>query len=193
MLILASASPRRARLLKAISVSFDAIPAEVDETPEPGETPESYVQRLALAKASAVASGHPGRLVLGADTTVTVDGAILGKAHDEPEARLMLEQLAGRVHEVHTGVALVRDTDSTVACATTRVGFTPMTSGDIHAYLESGEWRDKAGAYGIQGRISRFVARVEGSYTNVVGLPVALVWDLLMRYPDGRGRDRSQP
>ena len=167
--------------------------AEIDETPLPDEAPEPYVQRLALAKAEAVARRQPGRLVLGADTTVTVDGAILGKAEGEADARQMLQRLAGRAHEVHTGVALVDGCGSAVACATTRVWFDPMTSGDIQAYLASGEWHDKAGAYGIQGRISRFVARVEGSYTNVVGLPVALVWALLMRYPDGRGRDRSQP
>jgi septum formation protein len=193
MILLASASPRRAQLLKAIGVPFEPVAAEVDETPLPDEAPEPYVQRLALAKANAVARRQPGRLVLGADTTVTVDGAILGKAESEADARQMLERLAGRAHEVHTGVALVDGRGSAVACATTRVWFDPMTSGDIQAYLASGEWRDKAGAYGIQGRISRFVARVDGSYTNVVGLPVALVWALLMRYPEGRGRARSQP
>jgi septum formation protein len=193
IVILASASPRRAQLLRAIGVPFEAVPAEVDETPLPGETAEPYVERLALDKARAVAAAHPGRLVLGADTTVTVDGAILGKAGGEADARQMLERLAGRVHEVHTGVALALDEDSTVACATTRVWFAPMTSEDILRYISTGEWHDKAGAYGIQGWISRFVARVEGSYTNVVGLPVALVWDLLMRYPVGRGTHRSQP
>jgi septum formation protein len=193
MILLASASPRRAQLLKAIGVPFEPVAAEVDETPLPGEAPEPYVQRLALAKANAVASRQPGRLVLGADTTVTVDGPILGKAESEADARQMLERLAGRMHEVHTGVALVDGRGSAVACATTRVWFDPMTSGDIQAYLASGEWRDKAGGYGIQGRISRFVARVDGSYTNVVGLPVALVWALLMRYPEGRGRGSSQP
>jgi septum formation protein len=193
IVILASASPRRAQLLRAIGVPFEAVPAEVDETPLPGETAEPYVERLALDKARAVAAAHPGRLVLGADTTVTVDGAILGKAGGEADARQMLERLAGRVHEVRTGVALALDEDSTVACATTRVWFAPMTSEDIQRYISTGEWHDKAGAYGIQGWISRFVARVEGSYTNVVGLPVALVWDLLMRYPVGRGTHRSQP
>jgi len=192
-LVLASASPRRAQLLRAIGVAFEVDAAEVDETPAVAEAPEVYVRRLAEAKARAVAEAHPGRLVLGADTTVTVGAEILAKAADEAEARRMLERLAGRVHEVHTGVALVRDADSAVACATTRVWFDPMTTEDIQAYVASGEWHDKAGAYGIQGRISRFVARIEGSYTNVVGLPVSLVWDLLMRYPEGRGAGRSQP
>jgi septum formation protein len=176
-----------------VGIRFDVEPAEVDETPEGGESPDAYVQRLALEKARTVATRRPGRLVLGADTTVTVDGAILGKAADEGEARQMLQRLAGRAHEVHTGVALVRDGDSTVACATTRVWFSPMTSEDIQAYVASGEWHDKAGAYGIQGRIARFVTRIEGSYTNVVGLPVSLVWGLLMRYPEERGAGRSQP
>jgi septum formation protein len=192
-MLLASASPRRAQLLAAIGVAFEVVPADVDETPHAGETPDAYVERLAEAKAAHVAARHPGRLVLGADTTVTVDGEILGKAATAREAHAMLQRLAGRAHEVHTGVALVRDGDSTVACATTRVWFDPMTSEDIEAYVASGEWHDKAGAYGIQGRISRVVARVEGSYTNVVGLPVALVWGLLMRYPEGRGAGRSQP
>jgi septum formation protein len=192
MLVLASASPRRAQLLTAIGVRFEVVPADVDESPEAGESPEAYVQRLALAKAREVAVRHPGRLVLGADTTVTVDAEILGKAADEAEAHAMLARLAGRAHDVHTGVALVQGGTSTVACATTRVWFEPMTFEDIQAYVAAGEWRDKAGAYGIQGRISRLVARVEGSYTNVVGLPVALVWGLLMRYSDGRA-ERSHP
>jgi septum formation protein len=166
-------------------VRFDVVPAAVDEAPLPGEAPAPYVERLARAKAEAVARDHPGRLVLGADTTVTVDGEILGKAADADEARGMLQRLAGRAHEVHTGVALLRDADATVSSATTRVWFAAMTSEDIGGYLETNEWHDKAGAYAIQGRISRFVDRVEGSYTNVVGLPVALVWSLLMRYPEG--------
>jgi septum formation protein len=185
IVLLASASPRRAQLLQAIGVPFEMAPADVDETPLDGELPEPYVQRLALAKAKAVAARHPGRLVLGADTTVTVDGEVLGKAEDEAGAHQMLTRLAGRAHDVLTGVALVRGADSTVALAATRVWFSPMTSEDIQGYVASGEWRDKAGAYAIQGRISRFVARLDGSYTNVVGLPVALAWGLLMRYPEG--------
>ena len=180
-------------MLRAVGVRFEAIPAEVDETPLPAEAPILYVERLARAKAETIARANPGRLVLGADTTVVVDGEILAKADDAAQAGSMLERLAGRVHEVHTGVALVCGDDSTVACATTRVWFSPMTFEDIQAYVATNEWHDKAGAYGIQGRISRFVERLEGSYTNVVGLPVALVWGLLMRYPEGRGAGRSQP
>ena len=191
--LLASASPRRAQLLRAAGVAFDVEPADVDETPRAGEPPEAYVRRLALDKAQAVAATRPGRRVLGADTTVAVEGQILGKAGGEGEAAAMLARLEGRPHEVHTGVALLLNGHSTVAVATSRVWFLPMTSEDIQAYVASGEWHDKAGAYAIQGRIARFVARLEGSYTNVVGLPVSLVWDLLMRYPDGREANRSQP
>ncbi len=193
MLILASASPRRAQLLKAAGIRFETRAADVDETPLPGELPDAYVQRLACVKAEAVARTAPGRLVLGADTTVVVDRRILAKPADAAEAREMLELLAGRPHEVLTGVALAGVGEPAVAVAATAVWFAPMTSEDIAWYVETGEWHDKAGAYGIQGRISRFVARVEGSYTNVVGLPVSLVCGLLMRYPDGRGAFGSTP
>jgi septum formation protein len=193
MLILASASPRRAQLLTAAGIRFDTRAADVDETPLAGEPPDAYVQRLAREKAEAVAQVEPGRLVLGADTTVVVDGRILAKPADAAEARRMLEQLAGRRHEVLTGVALTGPREPMVAVATTAVWFAPMTTEDIAWYVETGEWHDKAGGYGIQGRISRFVARVEGSYTNVVGLPVSLVCDLLMRYPEGRGAFGSTP
>jgi septum formation protein len=193
MLILASASPRRAQLLKAAGIRFETRAADVDETPLPGELPDAYVQRLAREKAETVARTAPGRVVLGADTTVVVDRRILAKPADPAEARQMLERLAGRPHEVLTGVALAGAGEPAVAVASTAVWFAPMTSEDIAWYVETGEWHDKAGAYGIQGPISRFVARVEGSYTNVVGLPVSLVCGLLMRYPDGRGAFGSTP
>jgi septum formation protein len=193
MLILASASPRRAQLLTAAGIRFETRTADVDEEPLAGERPDAYVQRLAREKAEVVARTAPQRLVLGADTTVVVDGRILGKPADAAEARHMLDQLAGRPHEVLTGVALAGQVEPAVAVASTAVWFAPMTSEDITWYVETDEWRDKAGAYGIQGRISRFIARVEGSYTNVVGLPVSLVCGLLMRYPDGRGFFRSTP
>lgn len=193
ILLLASASPRRAQLLTAAGVAFEVAAADVDETPLGDESPKTYVRRLAEAKARAVAASHPGRMVLGADTTVTVGGRILGKAGSEEEARTILRQLGGHAHEVHTGVALLGNGTSAVAVATSRVWIAPMTPADVDGYVASGEWRDKAGAYAIQGRMSRFVTRLDGSYTNVVGLPIALVWDLLMRYPDGRGAGRSQP
>ena len=185
MLILASASPRRAQLLVAAGIAFDMIPADVDETPAAGESPRAYVERLALEKARAAGRAHPGRTALGADTTVVLDGHILGKPVDATDAAAMLARLSGQAHEVLTGVALVGSRGERVTSAMTRVWVSLMTSEDIARYVETGEGVDKAGAYAIQGRFSRFIERIEGSYSNVVGLPVALVCDLLMRYPDG--------
>jgi len=184
VIILASASPRRAQLLTAAGISFDVIPADVDETPREGESPLDYVERLALEKARAVSRAAPARIVLGADTTVVLDGHILGKPMDRAEAATMLGRLGGHVHEVRTGIALAGPRGEAVSSAVTRVWVRDMTSEDIARYVETGEPLDKAGAYAIQGRFSRFIERIEGSYTNVVGLPVALVCDLLMRYPD---------
>lgn len=192
-ILLASASPRRAQLLTAAGIPFTAWPAEVDETPREGEAPADYVTRLALEKARAGARAQPGWLVLGADTTVVVDGVILGKAADTAEAEGMLRQLSGRPHQVLTGVALVGPGGEVAAVETSTVWFAPMTSEDIDGYLAGGEWHDKAGAYALQGRAARFVTRLEGSYTNVVGLPVALVCRLLMRYPETRGAVKSTP
>lgn len=193
MLILASASPRRSQLLTAAGIRFEVQAADVDETPLANETPEDYVVRLARSKAEAMAAAHAGRIVLGADTTVVVDGRILAKAEGPDEARAMLAALAGRSHQVLTGVALAGPSGTVAELARTTVSFLPMTSGDIDAYVATDEWRDKAGAYAIQGRASAFVSALHGSYTNVVGLPVSLVCGLLMRYPDGQGAVRSTP
>ena len=179
MLVLASASPRRADLLRAAGIPFAIDAAEIDEDPLPGELAEPYVLRVARDKAAAVARRKSGNLVLAADTTVVVDGTILGKPTDESEARRMLECLAGRAHDVLTGVAL-RDGDrefTAVEC--TRVHFLPISTDEIDWYIASGEPCDKAGAYAIQGLASRFIGRLEGSYTNVVGLPIATVCALL--------------
>lgn len=192
-LILASASPRRSQLLRAAGIHFEVQPAEVDETPEPAEPADAYVVRLAREKAEAVARQRPEQVVLGADTTVVVDGRILAKAETPDEARAMLEALAGRDHEVLTGVALAGPAGTVADLARTTVSFAPVTSEDIDAYLATDEWRDKAGAYAIQGRASAFVTALHGSYTNVVGLPVSLVCALLMRYPEGQGAVRSTP
>ena len=182
-IVLASASPRRAELLAAAGFDFEVETADVDETPRAGETPEAYVRRLAAEKARAVAARRPERLVLGADTTVVVDGDLLGKPAGAAEARAMLTRLQGRAHQVLTGVALVSGPWSRVEAASTDVWFAPMTPRDIDRYVASGEPMDKAGAYGIQGRASRFITRIDGSYTNVVGLPVALVHALVAEYP----------
>jgi nucleoside triphosphate pyrophosphatase len=177
-LILASSSARRAELLRAAGIAFEIVPAEIDERPLAGETPAAYVERLARKKAQAIAERRLDAAILAADTTVVIDGLILGKPSDDDDARAMLLRLAGRTHEVLTGVALIRDGRLISAVETTRVRFTPMSAADIEWYVASGEPRGKAGAYAIQGLASRFVDRIEGSYSNVVGLPVALVWRL---------------
>jgi len=178
-LVLASRSPRRAELLRAAGIAFEVASVEVDETPREGEAPEAYVERLAVEKARAVAGGFPDALVLGADTTVVVDGRILGKPADADEAADMLRALAGRAHEVLTGVALVGPAGARSGLDRTRVWFDALDEAQIRWYAESGEPMDRAGGYAIQGLASRFVSRIEGSYTNVVGLPVALVVQLL--------------
>ena len=179
-IVLASASPRRAELLHAAGFAFTVEPVDVDESVRPGEAPESYVRRLACAKARAGAARHPGRTVLGADTVVVIDGRILGKPRDDAEAARMLAALSGRVHHVYTAVAV---TNGRVLCDDVDVSavlFGALTPEDVAAYVASGEPRDKAGAYAIQGRASRFVQRLEGSYSGVVGLPVAVVHRLLI-------------
>ncbi|MGE0865760.1 MAG: nucleoside triphosphate pyrophosphatase [Vicinamibacterales bacterium] len=178
-IVLASRSPRRAELLAAAGIPFEVLAADIDETPREGETPEAYVERLAVEKARAVLGLRPDADVLAADTTVTIDGLILGKPVDDREATEMLQRLRGRVHEVFTGVALVNAAAVQSAVERTRVWFSPMTDEDISWYVASGEPVDRAGAYAIQGLASRFIPRIEGSYSNVVGLPVALVSSIL--------------
>jgi len=178
-LILASRSPRRAELLTAAGITFDVLAADVDETPLPDEPPTAYVERLAIEKARAVFALRPDATVLGADTTVTVDGQILGKPVDVDDAVRMLRLLSGRPHEVHTGVAVVSRRSVRSALDTSRVWFEAMTDEDISWYVATGEPMDRAGAYAIQGLASRFIPRIEGSYSNVVGLPVALVSSIL--------------
>jgi septum formation protein len=193
-LILASASPRRAELLLAAGYSFDVVAADVDESIRPGESPSAYVRRLAAEKSAAViaalkpcatpasvAQGFSAGdiVVLGADTTVVVDGAILGKPLDDGEGRDMLRRLSGRTHEVLTGVSLRQGAYEVGRVETTAVVFRVLTEEEIGWYVASGEGRDKAGGYAIQGLASRFITRIEGSYSNVVGLPVACVAELL--------------
>jgi septum formation protein len=181
-IVLASQSPRRADLLRAAGFDFDVRATDVDESVRAGESPRDYVTRLAIAKAVA-AKRSDDEVVLGADTTVVVDGEVLAKPADAADATRMLRSLAGREHEVLTGVCLLRDGYRDTRVAATRVGFLPMTDAEIAWYVASGEPMDKAGAYGIQGRMSRFVTRIDGSYSNVVGLPVALVYQMLRELP----------
>ena len=180
MLVLASGSPRRAELLKAAGIPFEALAVDIDETPLTREAPEAHVRRLAEQKARTAAKTRPASVVLAADTIVVVDDRILGKPKDTAEAREMLRALSGRTHEVLTGVALIAPgSDPIVEVASTAVWFAPLDLHEIDWYVASGEPMDKAGAYAIQGLASRFVERIEGSYSNVVGLPVALVYRLL--------------
>jgi len=178
-LILASASPRRTSLLRDAGYVFEIDPAHVDETEFAGEPPRAYVLRVAAMKALAVAARHPDDLVLAADTTVVVDGRMLAKPSDDDDARRMLGLLSGRTHEVLTGVVLARAGRESSAVADTRVRFRSMTPAEIDWYVASGEPRDKAGAYGVQGLAARFVEGVDGSYSNVVGLPLGAVRALL--------------
>jgi septum formation protein len=176
VIVLASASPRRAQLLREAGIPFEVVAADVDEGQHAGEAADTYVRRLAAAKAARVAAAHPRRAVLGADTTVVVDGEVLGKPRDAAEAASMLRRLSGRSHEVLTGVCLIgRDGQAETAVASTTVEFRPLTPQEIEAYVASGEPMDKAGAYAIQGGAGPFVTRIDGDYDNVVGLPVALI------------------
>jgi septum formation protein len=204
-LILASASPRRAELLRSAGYTFEVAVADVDESIRDGEPPSTYVRRLAADKSAAVQAqvvsgfsrtgdgppkgGHHEALIIGADTTVVVDGVILGKPRDEDEARRMLQRLSGTVHQVLTGVSLRQGAYEVGRVETTAVTVRALTDEDIAWYLASGEWRDKAGGYAIQGLASRFIPAIDGSYSNVVGLPVACVAELLpeIRQRSGAG------
>ena len=177
LLILASRSPRRAELLTRAGYEFTVEPADVDESVIPGELPADYVLRVARAKARAVAARcrESGSTVLAADTTVVVDGEILGKPVDRHDASAMLKRLAGVVHEVLTGVVVVAGDRELTEVVRTRVHLLPLSPDEIAWYVESGEPEGKAGAYAIQDRAARFVDWIEGSWSNVVGLPVATV------------------
>ena len=179
-LVLASGSPRRSELLRAAGIEFTIRVADVDETVLPNELPRDYVVRLSREKAQAVASEiGDGEIVLGADTTVVVLNEIAGKPIDENDARRMLKLLSGKWHEVLTGVSLVNDGKVISDIALTRVKFAKLSEEEIDWYISTGEAMDKAGAYGIQGYASRFVERIEGSYSNVVGLPVQMVYRMI--------------
>jgi septum formation protein len=181
-LVLASASPRRAELLAAAGFRYEISPPEIDETPHPAEAPEAYALRVARDKAAAVAvrRGVAAMAILAADTVVVVeDGRILGKPANPGEAREMLKMLSGRVHEVHTAVVLQTSQDVLAELVTTRVRFMQLSDSEIDAYVQTGEPAGKAGGYAIQGMGSRYVDWIEGSWSNVVGLPVAVVYRML--------------
>jgi septum formation protein len=200
-LVLASASPRRADLLRAAGYTFDTLAVDLDERVRPGETPSGYVARLAGEKSSAAMQrfiqraqtcGGPDKaamhdvVVLGADTTVVVDGEILGKPSDDREAAAMLQKLSGRAHEVLTGVSVRTSAGERQLVEATSVYMSALSPQDVAWYVASGEGRDKAGGYAVQGLASRFIPRVDGSYSNVVGLPIATVEALLREAASAR-------
>ena len=175
-LILASASPRRAEILRDAGIAFTVLSSAVDETPYSNESPVDLVQRLADAKADLVAARAIGpAIVIAADTVVVLDGHILGKPRSSDDAHNMLTKLSGRTHSVITGVAIVRlpDAERRHFVESTLVHFAPLSSEEISRYLATAEPHDKAGAYGIQGRAGRYIPRIEGCYFNVVGLPLS--------------------
>jgi septum formation protein len=180
VLVLASQSPRRAEILRQAGIAFKVRATSVDESPLDHESPEKYVCRVAELKAMTVECG-PGEIILGADTTVVLDGEMLAKPADAADARRMLSLLAGRRHEVMTGICIRSAAGVVNDWAATHVWFTDMTEGEIDEYVASGEPMDKAGAYAIQGLASKFVEKLEGCYFNVVGLPIAMVYKHLRR------------
>lgn len=175
MLILASASPRRHELLLAAGFNHSVQPTLVPEDRRPGESPVAFVRRLAEEKARAAAR-LPADIVLAADTIVCLENEVFGKPATDQDARRMLRLLSGRDHWVHTGICLLTSAACIVDLASTKVSFVPLTKEEIEDYIGTGEPRDKAGAYAIQGRASKFVSSIEGSYHNVVGLPVSMVY-----------------
>jgi septum formation protein len=194
-LILASASPRRAELLRAAGYEFDVVVTDVDESIRPGEAPAAYVRRLAAEKSAAAQAGVARAalhqpVILGADTTVVAGGDILGKPRDDEEAAAMLRRLSGTHHMVMTGVSLRQSAYEVGRVETTVVHFRLLSEEEIGWYVGCREGRGKAGGYAIQGMASRFIPRIEGSYSNVVGLPIACVAELITFFLASKRVDR---
>ena len=180
MIILASKSPRRRELLTLMGLDFTVITSNVEEHPPVGAGPEETVRALALEKASAVRREHPDDCIIGSDTIVYLDGEILGKPHTPENARKYLAKMQGRKHTVYTGVALIYGDRTDVRCATTDVTFAPMSEAEIDWYVSTGEPLDKAGAYGVQGPGGIFVEKVEGNFYNVIGMPLPVLYRMLL-------------
>jgi septum formation protein len=180
-LVLASQSPRRKELLEVLGIPFSVVVSTADETVKSGELPEAYVVRVARAKGREVAARVSNSVVLSADTVVTIDGEILGKPLDHNDAVRMLEKLSGREHVVLTALCVIDQSTGGIreGLDRTRVWFSPMTRAQILDYIGRENVMDKAGAYAIQGFASVYIPKIEGSYTNVMGLPLAEVWNLL--------------
>ena len=179
-IVLASASPRRRELMEMLGVKdLEILPARGEERPHPELTPDALVMELSRCKAQEVAERRPGALVIGADTIVVLDGAVLGKPRDEEDARAMLKRLSGRTHTVWTGISLVRGGETVSHAERTEVTFRPLTGREIDSYVATGEPLDKAGAYGAQGLGSLFVEHLDGDFFNVMGLPLCALGNLL--------------
>ena len=184
-LILASGSPRRAEILASVGWEFTKHVADIDESERICESPEIYVVRLAREKAEAVAVHYSNDIVLGADTTVVIDKQIIAKPDDLGDARRMLRMLSGNWHEVLTGVAIVQSGETRSDIQSTRVKFAPMSDAEINFLAERGDPLDKAGAYAVQAQAALFIEGIEGDYWNVVGLPISLVYALVLKKPGG--------
>jgi len=182
MLVLASASPRRAELLHQIGVSFLQRPADIDETPHQGEKPQDYALRMALEKASAIAKHESGKVILASDTTVTIKDEILGKPEDKADFVRMMQLLSGQEHQVLTAVAVCRAEAKESCVSLSKVQFAELSQAQINTYWETGEPADKAGGYGIQGKGGQFVRHIEGSYSGIVGLPLFETAKLLRNF-----------
>jgi septum formation protein len=178
-IVLASASPRRQELLRDAGIEFVVKPANIPEVRQKNEAPQVFAERMAKEKARAVWDGAKDEYVLGADTIVVVEGVVLGKPENESDAKRMLRLLSKRKHQVITGVCLKGSDFEDVRSETTAVHFSALSDHDVGDYIATGEPMDKAGAYAIQGMASRWISKIEGDYSNVVGLPVALVLEML--------------
>jgi len=176
MLILASSSPRRQELLRLITPHFTVLAADFDERALSAPTPRALVEKLATGKAQAVAASHPDAVIIGCDTVVDLDGAVLGKPASPAEAKAMLRALSGRWHYAHTGVCVLQNGTAHNFVETTKVFFATLTDDEIDTYLATGEAYDKAGGYGIQGAAAKFVTHIDGCFFNVMGLPVARLY-----------------
>jgi septum formation protein len=179
--ILASASPRRRELLESIGLEFEIIPSHIPEVRAAGESAEEYVARLSREKAAAVAGEHPGRWIIAADTTVLLGDELLEKPADPVDAARMLTAIAGKTHTVYTGVTLLGPGYSDTRVSESEVRMLPLSAGDIEWYVGTGEPLDKAGSYAVQGKGAMFIDSIHGSYTNVVGLPLATLFLMLRR------------
>jgi septum formation protein len=180
-LVLASGSPRRSEIMNSVGWEFYKDVPDIDESELDGEDPSDYVSRLAEEKARSIGGRHPGEIVLGADTTVVIHERIIGKPVDLEDARRMIGMLSGNWHEVLTGIAVVRNGNAEVGIQRTRVKFAEMNDDEIDFLVEKGDPLDKAGAYAVQAQAALFIEGIEGDYWNVVGLPISLVYELVMK------------